>query len=97
MLKLIRLGFVLYLTGCIDLSVIELMGHRMSPNATCMLDKSVSFIPINYDWALLLKGTGSIISSLTTLIFLIAQSPHQMKGLLYSCYYAFNGITKVWI
>ena len=49
MLKLIRLGFVLYLTGCIDLSVIELMGHRMSPNATCMLDKSVSFIPINYD------------------------------------------------
>ena len=98
MLKLIGLGFVLYLTGCIGLSVIELVGHRMSPNATCMFDKSVSVIPIDYDWALLLitlKGTGSIISSLTTLKFLIAQSPHQMKGLLYGCYFAFNGITKV--
>ena len=66
--------------------LIELVGHRMSPNATCMFDELVSVIPIDYDWALLLiilRGTGSIISTLTltTLKFLIAQSPHQMKGL----------------
>ena len=98
MLKLIGLGFVLYLTGCIGLSVVELVGHRMSSNATCMFDKSVSVIPIDYDWALLLmiiRGTGTIVASLTIVKFLIAQSPHQMKGLIYGCYFAFNGITKV--
>ena len=75
---------MLNLTGCIGLSVIELVGHRMCPNATCMFDESVSVIPIDYNWALLLiilRGTGSIVSTLTTLKFLIAQSPHQMKRL----------------
>ena len=98
MLKLIGLGFVLYLTGCIGLSVIELIGHRMNPNATCLFDEPVSVIPIDYDWALLLmilKATGTIVASLTTLKFIIAQSPHQMKGLLYGCFFAVNAIAKV--
>ena len=98
MLKLIGLGFVLYLTGCFGLSVIELIGHRMNPNVTCLFNKPVSVIPIDYDWALLLmmlKATGTIIVSLTTLKFIIAQSPHQMKGLLYGCYFAFSGVAQV--
>ena len=53
MLKLIGFGIVLHLSGCLGLSVIELIGHRMSPNATCQFDKPVSVIPINYNWALL--------------------------------------------
>ena len=70
----------------------------MSPNATCQFDKPVSVIPINYNWALLpllLKGTGSMVVALTLVKFLIAQSPHQMKGLLYGCFYSFNSIAKV--
>ena len=97
-LKLIGLGFVLYLTGCFGLSVIELIGHRMNPNVTCLFDEPVSVIPIDYDWALLLmilKATGTIIVSLTIIKFIIAQSPHQMKGLLYGCYFAFNGVAEV--
>ena len=98
MLKLIGLGFVLYLTGCLGLSVIELIGHRMNPNVTCLFDEPVSVIPIDYDWALLfmiLKATGTIVASLTTLKFIIAQSPHQMKGLLYGCFFAVSAIAKV--
>ena len=98
MLKLIGLSFVLNLTGCIGLSVIELVGHRMNPNATCLFDEPVSVIPIDYDWALLLmilRGTGTIITTLTILKFIIAQSPRQMKGLLYGCFYAFNGVAKM--
>ena len=98
MLKIIGLGFVLYLFGCLYLSFIEFIGHRMNPNATCLFDVPVSVIPIDYDWALLpllLKGMGSIIVGITLVKFLIAQSPHQIKGLLYGCYYAFNGIAKV--
>ena len=98
MLKLIGLGFILQVTGCLGVSVIELVGHRMNPNATCLFDEPVSVIPIDYDWALLLiiiRGTGNIIGSLTIIKFLIAQSPHQMKGLLYGCYYGFNGVAKL--
>ena len=89
---------MLYFTGCLGLSVIEFIGHRMSPNATCLFDESVSIIPIDYDWAvllILLKGTGATIISLTTIKFIIAQSPHQMKGLLFGCFFAFLGVTKV--
>ena len=70
----------------------------MNPNVTCLFDEPVSVIPIDYDWALLLmilKATGTITVSLTTLKFIIAQSPHQMKGLLYGCHFAFNGVAKV--
>ena len=98
MLKIIGLGFILRITGCFGLSVIELIGHRMNPNATCLFDEPVSVIPIDYDWALLFmifKTTGTIVASLTTLKFIIAQSCHQMKGLLYGCYFAVNGIAKV--
>ena len=98
MLKIIGLGFVLYLIGCLCLSFIEFIGHRMNHNATCLFDVPVSVIPIDYGWALLpllLKGMGSIIVGITLVKFLIAQSPHQIKGLLYGCYYAFNGIAKV--
>lgn len=97
MLKLMGIGFILQIIGCIGLSVIELIGHRMNPNVTCLFDEPVSAIPIDYDWALLLmiiRGTGTIIASLTTLKFIIAQSPHQMKGLLYGCYFAVNGIAQ---
>ena len=95
MLKLIGLGFILQVTGCFGLSVIELIGHRMNPNVTCLFDEPVSVIPIDYDWALLLmiiKATGTITVSLTIIKFIIAQSPHQMKGLLYGCRFAFNGV-----
>ena len=98
MLKLIGIGFILQVTGCLGLSVIELVGHRMNPNATCLFDEPVSVIPIDYDWALclmIIRGTGNIIGSLTIIKFLIAQSPHQMKGVLYGCYYGFNGVAKL--
>ena len=98
MLKIIGIGYVLYFTGSLGLSVIEFIGHRMNPNATCLFDEPVSVIPIDYDWALLLiilKGMGTVILTLTTIKFIIAQSPHQMKGLLYGCLYAFNGVAKV--
>ena len=98
MLKLIGLGFILQVTGCVGLSVIELIGHRKNPNVTCQFDEPVSVIPIDYDWALLLmiiKATGTITVSLTIIKFIIAQSPHQMKGLLYGCRFAFNGVAKV--
>ena len=97
MLKLMGIGFILQVTGCLGLSVIELIGHRMNPNVTCLFNEPVSVIPIDYDWALLLmiiRGTGTIVASLTTLKFIIAQSPHQMKGLLYGCYFAVNGIAQ---
>ena len=49
MLKLIGLGFILQVIGCLGLSVIELIGHRMNPNVTCLFDEPVSVIPIDYD------------------------------------------------
>ena len=98
MLKIIGIGFVLYFTGSLGLSVIEFIGHRMNPNATCLFDEPVSVIPIDYDWALLLiilRGMGTEILTLTNIKFIIAQSPHQIKGLLYGCSYAFNGVAKL--
>ena len=98
MIKLLGFGFTLHLSGCLGLSVIELIGHRMSPNATCQFDEPASIISIDYNWALILiilKGIGSTVISLTVIKFIIAQSPHLMKGLLYGCFYAFTGVTKV--
>ena len=44
---------------------------------------------------MILKATGYIIVSLNIIKFVIAQSPHQMKGLLYGCFFAVNAIAKV--
>ena len=104
LLKWFGVGIVLKITGTIGMVCIEMIGHLQSPNATCMFVNYTARngidIPINisYYWALMplfIKAVANVIVIVSTFEFIIAQSPQDMKGLLFGLWYAFDGAAKL--
>ena len=76
---------------------IEVVGHTITPNATCMFQESPSAVPINIDsiWSNIpefMNTLGVVIGTLGILKFIVAQSPLQMRTLMFGCYYRFSGV-----
>ena len=76
---------MLYTSSYLGLAILDLVGHLMERNATCMFaqNKDASLIPVSYYWAVALlcvNGLGQGIIVITTTKFIIAQTPHRMRG-----------------
>ena len=100
MLRQIIFGLLLQLTGSIGFLIIEVVGHTITPNATCMFQESPSAVPINIDstWSNIpefVNTLGVVIGTLGILKFIVAQSPLQMRGLLFGCYFGFAGVFRL--
>ena len=94
MIKQSILGLFLHLIGSAGFLAIEVIGHITTPNATCLFIESSSSVPINisYYWNLIpifIRSVGSAFLYIGFRKFVIAQSPHQMKGLLFAIVWAF--------
>ena len=88
LLQIIGIGVFMQGIGTLGFAIIEVVGHEMNPNASCMLQPNDNpiVIPIDYNWLLIplfLKTVGHLIGYLTLLKFIIAQCPYQMKGFLF--------------
>ena len=99
MLTLIGAGLFLQVLETVGLLVIETIGHLQTPNVTCMFNNTINEVmSLNYYWTmipLILRAVGSVFCVIVFFEFIIAQSPHEMKGLLLGLLFAFVGITKL--
>ena len=99
MLTLIGAGLFIHVLGTVGMVVIETIGHVQSANVTCMFNDNINEVmSLNYYWTmipLMLRVSASVFCGIVILKFIIAQSPHEMKGFLFGLWFAFNGIAKL--
>ena len=99
MLRLIGAGLFLQVLGTVGMVVIETIGHLQTPNVTCMFNDNINeVISLNYYWTmilLMLRVVGSFLCVIVLFEFIIAQSPHEMKGFLFGLWFAFDGIAQL--
>ena len=96
LLQVVGVGIAMQCIGTSGFAAIELIGHEMKPNTSCMLllDKQ-SKIPINYNWMLIplfFKTAGYLMTTLMLVKFIIAQAPYQMKGFLFGLHFGFTNL-----
>ena len=90
MLRRIGLGMFIMAVSFLCNSIIEVAGHVENRNVTCMFSANAdtdSSFPIDYWWTLipsLLNGVGIVVVLFSTVEFVIAQTPCQMKGMTVS-------------
>ena len=99
MLTIIGAGLFIHVLGTVGMVVIETIGHLQTPNVTCMFNDTINeAMSLNYYWTmipLMLRVVGTVFCVIVLLEFIIAQSPHEMKGFLFGLSFAFNGIAKL--
>ena len=99
MLTLIGAGLFIHFLGPVGMVVIETIGHLQTPNVTCMFNDNINdVIALNYYWSMiphLLGMVGLVFCVIVLLEFIIAQSPHEMKGFLLGLLFGFDGIAQL--
>ena len=99
MLTLIGAGLFIQVLETVGMVVIETIGHIQAPNATCMFNSIINEVmSLNYYWTitpLMLQAVGFFVCVIVLFEFIIAQSPHEMKGFLFGLWFAFDGIAKL--
>ena len=99
MLTLIGAGLFIQVLETVGMVVIETIGHLQTPNVTCMFNDVINEVmALNYYWSmipLMLQVVGFFVCVIVLFEFIIAQSPHDMKGFLFGLWFAFNGIAKL--
>ena len=99
MLTIIGAGLFIQVLGPVGMVIIETIGHLQTPNVTCMFKDNINEImALNYYWTmipLMLQVVGFFLCGIVFFEFIIAQSPHEMKGFLLGLLFAFNGIVKL--
>ena len=108
MLKLAVTGLGLYAIGSLGFLTIDLAGQIITPNATCIFSSNVTHnsssadpvivMDLNYFWTIIpvvISQAGCVFIEIGFKKFIIAQSPHQMKGMLFACVFGFNAIYHV--
>ena len=102
MLKLVVIGLGLYTIGSLGFLSIDLAGQILTPNATCIFNNAthshgsssatpVIIMDLNYFWTIIpvvISQAGCVFVEIGFKKFIIAQSPHQMKGMLFACVFA---------
>ena len=105
----LKLGIVVFLIGIICMLVIDVTGHIITPgqnlNGTnCMFQVKIASYAnnnsLNVHWAAfilpnILLGIGPLIFETSSLEFISAQSPQNMKGLLVGVYFALKGLFQL--
>ena len=97
MIKQINFGLLLTFIGSLGYLAIEVAGHELTPNANCMFQHHRSSVPIHIGniWIIIpefLASLGTVFGSLGIMKLIIAQSPNQVKGLLFGCFFGFNAL-----
>ena len=99
MLTLIGAGLFIHVLGTVGMVVIETIGHLQTPNVTCMFNNTINEVmSLNYYWTmipLILQTVGCVLCVIVLIEFIIAQSPHEMKGFLLGLWFAFSGIANL--
>ena len=99
MLTLIGAGLFIQVLETVGMVVIETIGHIQAPNATCMFNSIINEVmSLNYYWTiipLMLQAVGFFVCVIVLFEFIIAQSPHEMKGFLFGLWFAFDGIARL--
>lgn len=101
MLKRLGLGIVAALVCSVLLFSVDTAGHALDQSVPCMFSTNSSSPTLNID-ATWLTVVFNIFSALYQMLyfiagyeFLCAQSPYNMKGLLFGCYYSMRGIFQL--
>ena len=99
MLTLIGAGLFIQVLETVGMVVIETIGHLQTPNVTCMFNNTINEVmSLNYYWSmipLILQAVGFALCVIFLFEFIIAQSPHEMKGFLFGLLFAFDGIARL--
>ena len=100
MLRLQSIYFICYILSTSGLLIIDTIAHLKTTNDTnhCLLDETKSSLSISYYWSLIplaVQGVGDTIGTCITYLFIIAQSPLEMKGLMFGLAYAICGLVEI--
>ena len=99
MLTIIGAGLFFQVLETLGMVVIETIGHLQTPNVTCMFNDTINEVmSLNYYWTMIpimLQVVGFFFCGIVLFEFVIAQSPHEMKGFLFGLWFAFSGIAKL--
>ena len=78
--------------------IIDMAGHSMNSKSQCIFqitkhNCTIEYQPLHMHWSVLIApsvffGIGSLLITTTSLEFISVQSPHSMKDLLVSVYFA---------
>ena len=97
MLRICGLGIILWLVGTIVKLSIDSIGHFYSNASQCIFDNNVATgtIPVPLHWVLLIEAVqavGILMGTCSTIEFMMAQTPNQMRGIMMGWYFAPAGI-----
>ena len=99
MLTVIGAGLFIQVLETVGMVVIETIGHLQTPNVTCMFNNTINEVmSLNYYWTMIpqmLQVVGFSFCGIVLFEFIIAQSPHEMKGFLFGLWFAFDGIARL--
>lgn len=101
MLKRVGIGMCVCLCAVLIYAIIDIAGHAVNKNATCLLNHTTVnefLLPFNFHWSLVpvvIMAIGTLILSVASLMFTLAQSPAGMKGLLFGLWYAAMGLGEL--
>ena len=100
MLKRIALGLVLCFLVNLSYVAIVLVGFLDAPSFECPLEiiSSYNLLPIDYKWLIFpqtMFGVAIFLCAVTSLEFIVAQSPKQMRGLMVGLWYAAYGFGEL--
>lgn len=101
MLKRLGLGIVAALVCSVLLFSVDTAGHALDQSVPCMFSTNSSSPTLNLDvtWLTVVFNIFSALYQMLYFIagyeFLCAQSPYNMKGLLFGCYYSMRGIFQL--
>ena len=103
MLKRIALGLVLCFLVNLSYVAIVLVGFLDAPSFECPLGVITSYnltivLPIDYKWLIfpqIMFGVAIFLCAITSLEFIVAQSPKQMRGLMAGLWYAAYGFGQL--
>ena len=98
MIKQVMFGILVFFIGSLGFIFTEVIGHKTTSNATCMFN-SISSVPINlsYHWMMipiLVSQIGACFIYIGVIKFVIAQSPYQMKSLLFGIFFGISGMFR---
>ena len=101
MLKRVGIGMCVCLAAVLLYASIDILGHVLDKNATCLLNRNSineTLLPIDYRLSLMpiiIMAIGMLTLYVAALKFILAQSPAGTKGLLFGLWYAAVGTGKL--
>ena len=93
-LRRFGIGFALIVIAFISSFILFAIGNAQDKEAVC---SDTALLPLNYWWSIIpiaLSSVGFMLTHFSAFEFVVAQSPHQMKGLAVGLLFSFRGLWK---